>query len=298
MYEMKQGRHHIIGTAIVAWAVVSLGMARAGGNYEPGLTLAPADTSAPGGGGASQEADASDLAKKTQNPVSDLISVPFQSNFNFGVGPDDDMQYVLNIQPVIPVKISEDWNLINRTIVPLIYQPTLAPGVGDEFGLGDIQYQGYFSPRNPGKWIWGAGPILTFPTASDDSLGSEEWSAGPGLVALTMPGHWVVGGLINNVWSYGGWGDQDVNQMLIQPIINYNLPKGWYLTSVPIITANWEASSDDRWTVPVGGGGGKVFTIGKQPINTQLQAFFNVESPDAAGADWQLRFQFQLLFPK
>ena len=148
--------------------------------------------------------DDADLAKKTQNPVADLISVPFQNNVNFGVGPDDDVQYILNIQPVIPFRLTEDWNLISRTIVPLIYQPELAPGVGEVFGLGDIQQSLFFSPAKPGTVIWGVGPILQFPTATDDSLGQGKWGAGPTAVALTVQGPWVLGALVNNVWSFAG----------------------------------------------------------------------------------------------
>ncbi len=130
--------------------------------------------------------DSTALAKKTQNPISDLISVPFQSNFNFDVGPNDDLQYILNIQPVYPMRLSETWNLIHRPIIPLIDQPPLAPELDSEFGIGDIQYQTFFSPAKPGTITWGIGPVLQFPTASDDVLGSEQWAAGPGVV---VPNH-------------------------------------------------------------------------------------------------------------
>ena len=239
-----------------------------------------------------------ELAKKTQNPVSDLISVPFQSNFNFGVGPGDNLQYVLNIQPVVPFTLTEEWNLITRTIIPLIDQPELAPGFGDEFGLGDVQTSLFFSPAKPGAFIWGLGPVFQFPTATDESLGTEKWAAGPTAVALTIQGPWVVGVLVNNIWSFAGDHDRDdVNQMLLQYFINYNLPGGWYLTSSPIITANWEADSDNRWTVPIGGGFGKIHRIGKLPVNVSLAAFYNVETPDG-GPEWSLRFQIAFLFPR
>ena len=234
-----------------------------------------------------------DLAKKTQNPVADLISVPFQNNFSFGVGPDDDLQYVLNIQPVWPLRLNDDWNLITRTIVPVIYQPELAPGFGDEFGLGDSLFTGFLSPRKPGKLIWGVGPAILIPTSTDHSLGVGQWGLGPSAVALTMHGRWVYGALLNNVWSFEG----DYNAMTLQPFVNYNLPSGWYVVSAPIITANWEADSDNTWTVPIGGGAGKIFKFGKLPVNCQAQVFYNMETPDG-GARWQLRVQFQLLFPK
>jgi hypothetical protein len=238
-----------------------------------------------------------ELAKKTQNPVADLISVPFQNNFNFGAGTEDKMIYVLNVQPVIPLKLSEDWNLIARIITPIINQPSLFPGTDSAFGLGDINPTFFLSPAKPGKLIWGVGPTFTLPTATDSQLGSGKWSMGPAAVALTMQGPWVIGALANQQWSFAGWRDQAVSQLLIQPFVNYNLPHAWYLVSAPIITANWEASSGNKWTVPLGGGVGKLFKLDKLPINTQLQAFANVARPDSA-ADWQLRFQVQLLFPK
>ena len=242
--------------------------------------------------------DDAELAKKTQNPVADLISVPFQNNVNFGVGPHDDVQYILNIQPVIPFRLTENWNLISRTIVPLIYQPELAPGVGEVFGLGDIQESLFLSPAKPGKVIWGVGPIFQFPTATDDSLGQGKWGAGPTAVALTVHGPWVLGALVNNVWSFAGDSDRrDVNQMLLQPFVNYNLPDAWYVVTAPIITADWEADSDDRWTVPIGAGVGKIVRLGKLPVNAQASAYYNVIRPDNA-AEWQLRIQIQLLFPR
>jgi hypothetical protein len=243
-----------------------------------------------------QETEA--LAKQAQNPIASLISVPFQNNFNFGVGPNDDLQYTLNIQPVLPFKLNDSWNVISRTVLPLVYQPVLAPGVGDTFGLGDIQEQLYFSPNKASSFIWGVGPVLQFPSATDMTLGFGKWAAGPGAVGLIMKGPWVAGALANNIWSYAGDDDRmDVNVLTVQPFVNYNLPDGWYLTTSPIITANWEANSDNRWTVPIGGGVGKIFRIGTQPLNAQLASYYNIEHPDGA-ADWQIRFQIQFLFPK
>lgn len=237
-----------------------------------------------------------DLAKQAQNPVGALISLPFQNNTTFNVGPRDRTQNVLNIQPVWPLSISKRWNLITRTIVPIISQP--APGTDRTNGLGDVNFTGFISPREPGKIIWGAGPIFVFPTATDEVLGTDKWSVGPSVVVLTMPGPWVLGALVNNIWSVGGDSDApDVNSMLFQYFINYNYPSGFYWTSAPIITANWEASSGNQWTVPFGGGAGKLFKIGKRPVNSSLQVFYNVEKP-VSGGDWSLRFQVQLLFPK
>jgi hypothetical protein len=248
--------------------------------------------------------DAGDLAKAAQNPVAAMISLPFQNNTLFGIGPDDETANVLNIQPVIPVQASEDWNLISRTIMPLIYLPDLTGGIaelpegldqGSKFGLGDINTTAFLSPAQPGKVIWGFGPSITFPSATDNALGTEKWSAGPSAVLLSTPTPWVYGALVRQLWSFAGDdGRGDVSQLLLQPFVNYNLPKGWYLVSAPIVTANWEA---DRWTVPLGGGFGKIFKLGEQPINGNLQGYYNVENP-AIGPDWSLRVQVQFLFPK
>jgi len=244
--------------------------------------------------------DTTELAKKTQNPVADLISIPLQNNFNFGVGPNNVTQYVGNLQPVIPIKLTEEWNLITRTILPILNQPSPADGIQSEFGLGDLNPTLFLSPAKPGALIWGVGPTFTFPTATDTSLGSGKWSMGPAGVVLTMQGPWVIGVLANQQWSVAGDSDRrSVSQMLIQPFVNYNLPDGWYLTSSPVITANWMAGSGNQWTVPLGGGFGKLWRVGKVglPVNTQLQAFYNVEKPQGA-ADWTLRFQIQVLLPK
>src|SRR5438445_1044365 len=242
--------------------------------------------------------DETELAKKTQNPIADLISVPLQSNFNFGASSKDKMIYILNVQPVIPFHLTDDWNLIMRVIMPIINQPSLFPGVGSATGLGDINPSFFLSPAKPGGVIWGIGPTITFPTASDRLLGSGKWSMGPTGVALAIQGPWVFGALLNNQWSFAGWGDKAVNAFLLQPFVNYNLPDGWYLTSSPILTADWKADrAGDVWTVPLGGGVGKLFRIGKLPVNTQLAAYGNVAKPEF-GPDWQLRFQIQFLFPK
>ena len=257
-----------------------------------------------------QQENEEELAKKTQNPVADLISVPLQNNFNFGAGLHrDKMIYILNIQPVIPIHITENWNLITRVIMPVINQPSLAPGLGTATGLGDINPTFFLSPAKPGELIWGIGPTFTLPTASDRLLGSGQWSMGPAGVVLTIQGHWVLGALMNNQWSFAGWGDKPVNSLLLQPFINYNFPHGWYLSSAPILTANWRADkAGDVWTIPFGGGVGKLFRLGeilplegdrlaKLPINTQLQAYGNLATPQL-GPKWQLRFQIQFLFPK
>ena len=265
---------------------------------------------------AGQQPSEEELAKQSQNPIADLISVPLQSNFYFGAGfHQNKMIYVLNVQPVIPFNLSDEWNLITRIIMPIINQPNLSPSFGGLVpsttgtGLGDFNPSFFFSPAKPGELIWGVGPTFTLPTATDRDLGAGKWSMGPTGVALRMHGPWVYGVLINNQWSVAGWGDKTVNLMLLQWFLNYNFPGAFYLTTSPIITANWKAArAGDVWTVPLGGGIGKLFRLGdvfpleghpiaKLPMNIQLQAYGNVAKPEF-GPKWQLRFQIQFLFPK
>jgi len=241
---------------------------------------------------------AEDLAKAAQNPVAAMISVPFQSNTNFGYGPYGETQEILNIQPVVPFSLSEHWNLITRTILPVMSQPQLYPDGDRTFGIGDLNPTLFLSPKTDGSFIWGAGPVFLLPTASDEDLGTGKWGAGPSAVGVFSKGPWVVGALVNNIWSFAGDPSRpEVNQMTLQPFINYNLKEGWYLSSSPILTANWNAEPDDRWVVPVGGSVGRVFHLGKQAVNASLGGYYNVITPED-GADWQLRAQIQFLFPK
>ncbi len=242
---------------------------------------------------------AEELAKIAQNPVGALISVPFQNNTNLNYGPEKGTQNVLNIQPVIPISLNDDWNIITRTILPVISQPALYPGDERANGIGDLQFSTMLSPAKPGAWIWGAGTILQAPTNSS-GLGNDNWGLGPQAVVLHLDkgDPWVYGVLANNIWSLSDSGSGgSYNNGLIQPFVNYNFPGGFYVNSAPIITVNWKAASDQRWTVPLGAGIGKVFHLGPLPVNTQLGAYYNVVKPDD-GPDWQIRFQMQFMFPK
>ncbi|HEX5855957.1 MAG TPA: hypothetical protein VFZ57_10080, partial [Thermoanaerobaculia bacterium] len=230
--------------------------------------------------GLGQAQDDTQLAQKSQNPVADLISVPFENDLNFGVGPRRDLQYILQAQPVIPFRLNGDWNLISRTIVPFVRQPELAAGFGDVSGLGDIVESLFLSPAKPGKVIWGVGPVLQFPTATNDALGQGKWGAGPSAVALTIRGPLLVGALVNNVWSFAGRDNRpDLNQMFIQPFVVYNFPGAWFVDFSPVITADWKADQDNRWTVPLGAGMGKIFRLGKLPVSASVDAYYNVERP-------------------
>ena len=241
------------------------------------------------------EDEVAELARAVQNPIANLISLPIQNNTTFKFGPQEEVQNVANIQPVWPFRISQSWNLITRTILPIVSQPPFLSDQDRATGLGDTVFTGFFSPAKASKVIWGAGPALQIPTSTDDRLGLGEWALGPSVVFLGMPGNFVVGALVNNVWNLGG--DTDINFFFSQVFVNYNLSGGWYLITAPIITANWEAESGSQWTVPVGGGAGKVFVVGKQPMNVNFQVYYNVEKPDFVG-DWSSRIQVQFMFPK
>jgi hypothetical protein len=238
--------------------------------------------------------DTEALARAAQNPVADMISFPFQDNIGFGYGPGNkDVQNVLNIQPVIPLHVSEDWNVITRTILPIVSQPSFTGGSGTT-GLGDLTMTAFLSPARPGAVIWGVGPVASFPTATSPFTGSQStWGLGPSAVALSMPGHWVLGVLVNQIWSVAG---ASASQMLIQYFVNYNFEGGWYLTTSPILTADWNAASGQKWVVPFGAGGGKIFRFGKLPFNGNVSAYYNAVRPDV-GPEWTLRVQLALLLP-
>ena len=264
--------------------------------------------------------DVEALAKASQNPVSSLISLPFENNATFDNGPDNVFINVLNIKPVIPMSLTKNYNWINRAIIPVVYQDdgfrgqkhiegasigqpttdftTPPEDLGSIFGLGDIVYQGFLTPKTVGKVIWGLGAQINFPTGSG-RLTANQWSAGPAGVVLAMPGHWVVGGLVTNVWNIGNGYDNapDVNQMMFQPFINYNMAKGWYLATAPVMTANWEADSSDQWTVPLGAGVGRVFKIGSQHVNLRATGYYNVQEPGDNNS-WDLQLMCIFLFPR
>ncbi len=192
-----------------------------------------------------------DLAKESQNPIGNIVSLPFENTTEFDVGTEDAIVNTLSLKPVYPVNVGE-WNLINRAIVPIVYQEERFPGEGDEFGLGDLTLQVFASPAKPSKLIWGIGPAVILPTHTDDRFGTDALSLGPAVIALAKPGNWLVGALVQNLFSVAG--DDDVNLLSFQYFVNYNFDDGWYFSSAPNLTANWEADSDERWTVPVGGG--------------------------------------------
>jgi len=235
-------------------------------------------------------------AADVQNPIANLVSLPLQNNTYFDVGPNKSTVNELLIEPVVPFKLGANWEIITRTIVPLIYEPRTSQTNGATFGLGNVQPQFYLTPTHPGSVIWGIGPQLWLPTASDPTLGNNHLGGGAAAVVLTVKGHWLYGFLANQVWAAGN-SKERTNQFTFEPFVFYNLPRGWYLTSTPVATAQWEEHGHNVWTVPVGGGVGRLFTVGRQPINIRLEAFDNVHRPDGAPS-WQTQLQVQFLFPQ
>jgi len=242
-----------------------------------------------------------DLQKQSQNPVANLISLPIEIDVNRDVGYRDSTQVVTTFKPVVPTHLNDDWLLVHRAIVPLIDQPKLSETSYSRSGLGDITYQGYFVPEEKvGPFIVGFGPQVQFPTATDEVLGSDQWTVGPAAVGLLMEGPWVAGALLSNSWTFArSDSDRDrVRALTFQPFIDYNFEGGWYVVSSPVITANWNAEkAGDRWTVPVGIGFGRVFKIGTQPVNFSIRPYYNVHRPDDA-ARWSLQFNLTFLFPE
>ncbi len=237
--------------------------------------------------------EANQLAKKLSNPVAALISVPFQYNFSQTYG-DDGYQNLLNIQPVIPISISEDWNLISRTILPIIQQSDVIPGES-QFGFGDTTQSFFFSPKQPTKsgLIWGAGPVLYIPTGTDD-LGADTWAAGGTFVVLKQSQHWTVGALANHIWDFSG--PADIDSTYVQPFASKALGKGRTFTMSSETTYNWESR---EWTVPLILTYSKVGKIGKrQMVSNAFSIKYYADTPDGFGPDWGVRYVFTLLFPK
>jgi len=245
------------------------------------------------------ELSAEELAKIAQNPMGNLVSVPFQENMYLNKGPLSGTYNSLNIQPIIPVSLNSEWYILTHTSLPVVSLPSLAPDQSRSNGIGDVQFSAYLTPASPGEWIWGAGTIAQMPTHSSAVLGNKNAGLGPTFVLMHIEhgNPWVVGLQVNTVWSVGNSTSPSYRNGLVEPIVNYNLKEGLYVTSAPEWTVSWDAKGSQQWTVPMGGGVGKIFHFRKLPLNTQLSAYYNVVRPDFA-PNWLLQLQVQLMFPK
>lgn len=245
----------------------------------------------------SSTTEAAALAKETANPLSTVTSLPFQFNFNFGLGEYNRAQTVINVMPAIPFRLSDKFNVINRIILPVISQPDVSQESGGTFGIGNINYSMFLTPAKTGKIIWGVGPAVNIPTRTNDILGSPQFGIGPSVIALMMPGNWAFGLTANNVWSYNNADAAPMNALFSQIFIVYTFPSAWFVQMMPTITSNWNAPSGQQWSVPLGANMGKVVVFGKQPIKFLGGGSYYAVSPDA-GPKWQLFFQTVFLFPK
>lgn len=251
---------------------------------------------------ASAEAQTSDraLAAQALNPLPSLISIPVMNNVNVGYGPHRGVQDGLNLQPIIPVAVSPDLNVITRVVAPLIFNPSLTRDIGAVSGLGDVQVTPFLSPAPTGPWIWGVGPIIQLPTHSNATLGNDNLGLGPSVAVLRWErdSPWVLGALAYTAWSVGtSPAAPSYSIGYLQPLFNYVFEDGLYLVSSPIIKADWLAKPDRQILLPVGGGIGKIFHLGKMPVNVEVSAYYSVAKRDY-DADWQFRLQFQFLLPK
>jgi hypothetical protein len=242
-------------------------------------------------------AEMAELAKKLNNPAASLISVPLQNNFDFGGGPNDDgFQYRLNIQPVVPFDLNENWKILSRTIVPYIYQEDRI-GNSSQSGLGDSTVTLWLSPEKekPGAPIWGLGPIIQLPTATDDLLGSEKWGAGPSAIFLRQEKGWTVGALVNHLWSFAGEDSrQDISATFLQPFVNYTTKRHTTFGFNTESTYDWE---NEQWTVPFNLFVTQLVKLGKLPVSFQVGGRYYAEKP-SGGPDWGLRLGVTFVFPK
>ena len=239
-----------------------------------------------------------DLAQDLTNPIADLMTIPVQMTYDQNIGPDDEgYKLQTNIQPVIPFDIGEDWNLLTRTIVPVIQQDEIIPGSGSQFGLGDTSLSLFFSPKESTSGVtWGAGPILLLPTATDDLLGSKKWGAGPAGIVVAMVGPWTLGGLANHVWSVAGDSSRDdISNSFIQPFAAYTWPNAWTVSLQSESTYNWES---EEWAVPVTAAVAKLVRFGKVPVSLQAGVGYWVESATNGPEGMRYRLQANIVLPK
>jgi hypothetical protein len=245
------------------------------------------------------EASDAELAMQLSNPVAALISVPLQLNYDQDIGPaDDGDRWLLNVQPVIPFGLNDEWNLISRTILPVVRQSDIFPGAGTQTGTGDVVQSIFFSPKAPtaSGWIWGAGPVLLLPTGSNDLLTTDKWGAGPTAVVLKQSNGWTRGVLANHLWSFAGEDDRaDVNATFLQPFLTFTTPTQWTFGLNTESTYDWE---NEQWSVPVNVSASKLTRLGTQLVSFGGGVRYWLDSPDSGAEGFGLRMTVTLLFPR
>lgn len=235
-------------------------------------------------------------AKTAQNPMADIMKLPIENRFDTGFGDKEALNYRLSFQPSMVSEISSHWNIVNRFDIPFMYQPGRTSGEKDSWGLGDITYESFYGPSNARNFFWGLGPAVQIPTATDPQLGTRKWSAGMAGTASIVKGPVVAGARINQLWSFAGKSDRpDVNRMAFEYFLYANLGSGWWIGTSPANIANWDADSDQIWTIPIGGGIGKLIST-RTPLNIKLEAYRYAEAPAVYG-DWSIMFALEYLIP-
>ena len=240
------------------------------------------------------------LAQERENPFADLVDLQFFYDANLGVAPANNTQQALTVQPLVPFHLNSDWIVVTRTILPFIAQPGVATGEDWSRGLGDTQITALVSPARVGSIAWGVGTVLQLPTAASQPLGQGKWGAGPAAGIQWTGKQWTLSFLALNIWSFAGDSNRpSVNEMQLQPTVTYNFQShpDRYLSFGPTITADWTASGNERWTVPVSLAIGQLFKFGHQSVNLQAAAYYNVIAPSGS-AQWTLELLAQFLFPK
>jgi hypothetical protein len=246
------------------------------------------------------KASEDDIAAESENPIGNLTVLPLENFTNFGVGPNKGTQNILEFEPVVPIHLNQDWNLITRAVIPVVWNPDLSPFPSVPQAFAPTDFSAFVSPRNPvNGWTVGAGPIVQLPTATSPTVGSSVWGLGPTAVVVHTSEHIVAGVLANQVWSLGGVnsgpGGRRYATFLLEPFVNYNFGHGWFVASAPEITANWETRGT-KWTVPVGGVVGRIIKLGgKLPVKLEAGAYYNVVTPQF-GARWQLVTEVAVIF--
>jgi hypothetical protein len=232
------------------------------------------------------------LSQQKHNPLADSIILPATLGLGFGIGPGRDVESTVNFQPRIPFKLTDDWRVVTRSNVSILH----VPGPDDTTALGDVDVSLFLTPSKTAPWVWGVGPIVQFPTATDPELGTEKWSAGPTAALLYVDGPWVNGILVSHLWSFAGRSSrEDVSLTQIEVQVSYTFASDWYIQTSPTISHDWKAPSGQDWVIPIGIDVGRTFTIGGQGMSLQIGAYYNVKKP-AAAADWVLETQFTLIY--
>ncbi len=243
--------------------------------------------------------DSQDLAKKLANPVASLISIPVDLDYDRNIGTADDGERITLIaKPVVPITLNSNWNLISRTILPLVSQDDISPGAGDQFGLGDILQNFFFSPAEPtaNGLIWGAGPVFLLPTATDDLLGNEKWGIGPTIVLLKQSGQLTYGILFNHIWDVAGDDNRaDISNTFLQPFVSYTTPTAWTYSLQTESTYSWET---EKWSVPINLGVSKLTRLGKLPVQYKAGVRYWADSPDSGPEGMGFKLGIVFLLPK